>query len=127
MTSTLPLLAQAAAKESFTGLLATLAALGHAAWIVEAAHGRILAANLDAEELLERKDLEGLDADDAINDLEDMAYWDGVRCGAVTILDSDAELHLPSGRTCAVARRIAPIWLSDGTPLFLVQVRDRSR
>ena len=127
MTSVQPLLSPAAAKEPFAGLLAGLVALGHAAWIVDAAHGRILAANLDAEELLERKDLEGLDADDAIADLEDMAYWDGVRCGAVTILESDAELHLPSGRTCAVSRRIAPVWLSDGTLLFLVQVRDRSR
>nr|MDP9125358.1 PAS domain-containing protein [Pseudomonadota bacterium] len=127
MTSAAPLLAQATAKESFTGLLAALAALGHAAWIVDAAHGRILGANLDAEELLERKDLEGLDAEDAFPNLEDLAYWDGVRCGVVTILESDAELHLPGGRTCAVARRIAPMWLADGTPLFLVQVRDRSR
>jgi diguanylate cyclase (GGDEF)-like protein len=124
MTPALPLLAQAAAKESFAGLLA---ALGHAAWIVDAAHGRILGANLDAEQLLERTDLDGLDADDAITNLEDMAYWDGVRCGVVATLESDAELHLPSGRSCAVSRRIAPIWLSDGTPMFLVQVRDRSR
>ncbi len=127
MTSALPLLSQAAAKESLSGLLAGLAALGHAAWIVDAAHGHILAANAEAEELLERKDLEGLDADDAIADLEDMAYWDGVRCGVVGVLESDAELHLPSGRACAVSRRIAPVWLADGTPLFLVQVRDRSR
>ena len=76
MTSTVPPLAQVAAKESFTGLLAAIAALGHAAWIVDAAQGHILAANVDAEELLERKDLEGLDADDAIPDLEDMAYWE---------------------------------------------------
>ena len=127
MTSTVPALAQVAAKESFTGLLAAIAALGHAAWIVDAAQGHILAANVDAEELLERKDLEGLDADDAIPDLEDMAYWDGVRCGVVSVLESDAELTLPGGRTCAVSRRIAPVWLSDGTALFLVTVRDRSR
>ena len=127
MTSTLPPLAQAAAKESLSGLLATITALGHAAWIVDAAHGHILGANVEAEELLERQDLEGLDADDAIPDLEDMAYWDGVRCGVVGVLDSDAELHLRGGRTCAVSRRIAPVWLADGTLLFLVQVRDRSR
>ena len=127
MTSALPLLTQAAAKESFTGLLAALAALGHAAWIVDAAHGHVLAANVEAEELLERKDLEGLDADDAIPALEDMAYWDGVRCGVVCVLESDAELTLTGGRTCAVSRRIAPVWLADGTALFLVQVRDRSR
>ena len=73
MTSALPLLTHVAAKESFKGLLAAIAALGQAAWIVDAAHGHILAANVEAEELLERKDLEGLDADDAIPDLEDMA------------------------------------------------------
>ena len=127
MTPTVPRLSQAPATESFAGLLSALTALGHAAWLVDAARGLIQAANLEAEELLERKDLEGLDAEDAIADLEDMAYWDGVRCGVVTILDSDAELHLPSGAIRAVSRRIAPLWLADGTALFLVTVRDRSR
>ena len=126
MTPTLPRL-QGTVTESFAGLLAMIAALGHAAWIVDAAHGHILVANVEAEELLQRKDLEGLDAEDAIADLEDMAYWDGVRCGVVTVLDSDAELNLPNGRTCAVSRRVSPLWLADGTALFLVQVRDRSR
>ena len=126
MTPTLPRL-QGTVTESFAGLLAMIVALGHAAWIVDAAHGHILVANVEAEELLQRKDLEGLDAEDAIADLEDMAYWDGVRCGVVTVLDSDAELSLPNGRTCAVSRRVSPLWLADGTALFLVQVRDRSR
>jgi diguanylate cyclase (GGDEF)-like protein len=127
MTPTLPRLTQAPVTESFSGLLSALTALGHAAWVVDAAHGHVLAANLEAEELLERKDLEGLDADDVIADLEDMAYWDGVRCGIVTVLESDAELHLRSGATRAVSRRIAPLWLADGSALFLVTVRDRSR
>ncbi|MBW8778816.1 MAG: PAS domain-containing protein, partial [Burkholderiales bacterium] len=127
MSSASPLLAQVAAQESFRGLVATLAALGQPAWVVDAAHGHIVAANADAEDLLERKDLVGLDADDALPQLEDMAYWDGVRCGQVGVLESDAELHLPSGRSVAVSRRIAPVWLADGTPLFLVHLRDRSR
>jgi len=127
MTPTLPHLSQATATESFAGLLAALAAVGHAAWVVDAARGHIVAANREAAQLLERPDLEGLDAEDAIADLEDMAYWDGVRCGAVTILESDAELQLPGGRTCAVSRRIAPLSLADGTALFLVTVRDRRR
>ncbi|MFL6698699.1 MAG: EAL domain-containing protein [Vitreoscilla sp.] len=126
MTAAAPLLAQATGRESFSGLLAAIAALGHAAWIVDAARGHILAANAEAERLLERQDLAGLDADDAIPELEDMAYWDGVRCGVVSVLESDTELHLPGGRNLAVSRRIAPVWLGDGTPLFLVQVRDRS-
>jgi EAL domain-containing protein (putative c-di-GMP-specific phosphodiesterase class I)/GGDEF domain-containing protein len=127
MTPTLPLPTQVLATESFTGVVACLAATGSAAWVVDAAHGRVLAANAEAEELLGRGQLEGLDAEDVIANLEDMAYWDGVRCGAVAILESDAELHLPDGRTCAVVRRIAPLWLADGGTLFLVQVRDRSR
>jgi EAL domain-containing protein (putative c-di-GMP-specific phosphodiesterase class I)/GGDEF domain-containing protein/PAS domain-containing protein len=127
MSSALPLLAQVAAQESFRGLVATLCALGHPAWVVDAAHGHIVAANAEAEALLERKDLVGLDADDALPQLEDMAYWDGVRCGQSGVLESDTELHLPSGCSVAVSRRIAPVWLADGTPLFLVHLRDRSR
>ena len=104
MTPALPLLTPIATKESFGGVLAALSALGSAAWVVDAARGHVLAANL-----------------------EDMAYWDGVRCGVVALLESDTELHLPDGRTCAVVRRIAPMWLADGSALLLVQVRDRSR
>ena len=73
MTSALPLLTHVSAKESFKGLLSAIAALGQAAWVVDAARGHILAANAEAEELLERRDLEGLDAEDAIPALEDMA------------------------------------------------------
>jgi len=127
MTPALPQLTQAVAQESFPGILAALAALGNAAWVVDAARGHVLAANLEAEELLGRADLEGADADELIPNLEDLAYWDGVRCGVVGTLDSDTELFLPGGRTRAVARRVSPMWLADGTALFLVQVRDRSR
>ena len=127
MTPAMPRLTQAPATESFAGVLAALAALGQPAWLVDAARGHIVAANPQAEELLGRKDLEGLDAEDAITNLEDMAYWDGVRCGVVTVLESDTELHLSGGATRAVSRRIAPLWLADGTALFLVTARDRSR
>jgi EAL domain-containing protein (putative c-di-GMP-specific phosphodiesterase class I)/GGDEF domain-containing protein len=127
MTPGLPLLTQVIAQESFPGILAALAAMGHAAWVVDAARGYVLAANVEAEDLLGRDDLEGLDADEVIPNLEDLAYWDGVRCGVVSVLESDSDLHLPGGRVCAVTRRIAPMWLADGTALYLVQVRDRSR
>jgi diguanylate cyclase (GGDEF)-like protein len=127
MTPTLPMLTHVAARESFAGVTSALAAMGDAAWVVDAALGHVLAANLQAEELLGRGDLEGLDADEVIPNLEDVAYWEGMRCGVVSTLDSDTELHLPDGRRCAVARRIAPLWLADGGMLFLVQVRDRSR
>ena len=127
MTPAPSLVTHVAARESFGGLLAALAALGHAAWIVDAARGYVLAANVEAEELLGRGELEGLDAEDVLPNLEDIAYWDGVRCGAVGTLDSDTELHGPDGSVRPVARRVSPLWLADGTPLYLVQVRDRSR
>ena len=127
MTPVPSLLTPVAARESFGGVLSALAAMGHAAWIVDAGRGHVLAANLEAEELIGRGELEGLDAEDVIPNLEDLAYWDGVRCGVVGTLDSDTELHLPDGSTRAVARRAAPLWLADGGALFLVQVRDRSR
>ncbi len=127
MTRDLPLTAIGAAQDSLAGVLAALAALGDAAWIVDAAHGHVLAANDEAEKLIGKGELEGLDAADVIANLEDIAYWDGVRCGSVGVLDSETLLHLPDGRACAVARRVAPLWLADGSALFLVQVRDRSR
>jgi diguanylate cyclase (GGDEF)-like protein len=127
MTPAAPLLTSVAARPTFSGAVAMLAAIGHPAWIVDAAQVRVLAANLEAEELLGRADLEGQDAEDVLPGLEDLAYWDGVRCGSVGMLETDTELHLPGGRTLAVVRRVAPLWLADGTPLLLVQVRDRTR
>ncbi|MGN6529438.1 MAG: EAL domain-containing protein [Burkholderiaceae bacterium] len=126
MTPAAPLLTAVAARPAFSGVLALLAAIGEPAWVVDAARCCVLAANLEAEELFGRGELEGLDAEDVIPDLEDIAYWDGVRCGSVGTLETEAELHLPGGRTLAVVRRIAPLWLADGTALYLVQVRDRT-
>jgi diguanylate cyclase (GGDEF)-like protein len=127
MTSVRPLLTGAAANPSLDGAIAALTAMGHAAWLVDPRHGTIVAGNAEAGQLLERRDLAGLDAEAAIPSLEDMAYWDGVRNGAVDVLDSETELALSDGRLCAVARRAAPLWLADGSLLFLVQVHDRSR
>ncbi|MET0383274.1 MAG: EAL domain-containing protein [Burkholderiaceae bacterium] len=127
MSAALPLPARATAHESYGGVLAVLAAMGDAAWIVDAACGQVLAANLQAEDLIGRGELEGLDAEEVIPALEDIAYWDGVRCGVVVTLETDVELPLQGGGTCAAVRRIAPLWLAGGTALFLVQVRDRSR
>lgn len=129
MTAALPAsaLAQVAQHDSFTGILATVAALGQAAWVVDASRGQVLAANLEAEELLGRGELEGMAAEDVIPNLEDVAYWDGVRAGTVNTLETDCELYLPDGGTRAVVRRITPLWLADGSALYLVQVRDRTR
>ena len=122
-----PLLARTFAHESLADVMCTLAAMGDAAWIVDAARCTVLAANARALALLGGGALEGLDADEVLANLEDMAYWDAVRAGSVELLESDTELLQPNGEVRAVSRRIAPMWLADGTPLFLVQVRDRSR
>ena len=125
MTPTLPL-PRVAVRDSFSGVLAALAALGQPAWLIDAARGHVVASNEHARALLGRGDLLGLDAEDVIPNLEDMAWWDAVRCGAVGVLESDTEIHLPDGRICAVVRRAAPLQLEDGDALFLVTVRDRS-
>ncbi len=47
MTSTVPALAHIATQASFNGVLATVAALGSAAWLVDGAQGHVLAANVE--------------------------------------------------------------------------------
>ncbi|HEX7639517.1 MAG TPA: PAS domain-containing protein, partial [Burkholderiaceae bacterium] len=127
MNPALPLPTAVAQEATFSGVLAAMAALGCAAWVVDAARCVVLGANLEAQELVGRGELEGLDADDVLPGLEDLAYWDGARCGTVQSLESDTELLRPDGTLLPIARRIAPLWLADGSPLFLVQARDRSR
>jgi EAL domain-containing protein (putative c-di-GMP-specific phosphodiesterase class I)/GGDEF domain-containing protein len=128
MTAHSPPLARAAVPASLAGAVSALAAMGDAAWLVDAARCVVLAANARAVELLGGGPLEGLDADDVLANLEDLAWWDAVRGGEPAgVLESDTELLLPDGGSRAVARRIAPLQLADGTALFLVQVRDRSR
>jgi len=125
MTPTLPS-ARLAGRDTLAGAVAALAALGHPAWLVDAARCRVVAANAEACELLGRGALEGLDAEELLSGLEDAAWWDGVRCGACGVLESDTEVALPDGRLCAVVRRLAPLRLADGGALFLVTLRDRS-
>ena len=60
--------------------------------------------------------------------LEDLAYWDGVRCGVVSVLESDCRAA-PARRAQRAPSRAASRrsgW-PTARPLFLVQVRDRSR
>jgi diguanylate cyclase (GGDEF)-like protein len=106
---------------------AFLAALGEAAWVVDAALGHVVAANGAAEALVGHGPLAGLDADGLLDTLEDHAFWDAARCGQARLLESECTLYGADGSARHVARRIAPLRLADGTALFLVQVRDRSR
>jgi EAL domain-containing protein (putative c-di-GMP-specific phosphodiesterase class I)/PAS domain-containing protein len=116
---------RAAAAASREALRALLVALGDAAWVVDAAAGRVLLANEAAGRLLGRA-LEGLDADELLDTIEDLAFWESASRGEAQVLESDCTLYPSDGRTCHVTRRIAPLTLADGTPLYLVQVRDRS-
>lgn len=127
MSAHSPPLARQAAPDVFAGVLSALAAMGEAAWVVGADRCIVLAANARAVDLLGGVALEGLDAEEVLANLEDLAYWADVRSGGSGVLESDTELLLPGGGTRAVARRIAPLRLADGTALYLVQVRDRSR
>ena len=115
------------APTALAGAAAALDALGEAAWLVDAARGRVVVANAAACALLGYDDLAGIDAFQLIGNLEDLAFWDEVRAGTAGVLDSETELVRQDGSTLAVARRIAPMTLADGTALHLVQVRDRSR
>jgi len=125
MTSGASRIARATAHASLAGAVAAVDALGEAAWLVDAGRCTVVAANARAEALVGGA-LEGLDADDVLANLEDMAFWQSVRAGGPTLLESDTELLVPGGPPRAVARRIAPLSLADGTELFLVTVRDRS-
>jgi PAS domain-containing protein len=102
-------------------------ALGDPAWIVDPESGRVLMANVAAEILLGRGPLEDLDAHDLLDSIEDRAWWEGASIELARVLESDSTLYLPGGPARAVTRRIAPLTLAEGTTLFLVQVRDRTR
>lgn len=106
--------------------LALLRAMADAAWVVDGTLGIVMAANDAAERLLGRGPLAGLEADQVLETLEDTAYWDEVRGGMKPVLESDTEIVRPDGSVRAVARRIAPVDTSEGYPLFLVQLRDRT-
>jgi diguanylate cyclase (GGDEF)-like protein len=105
---------------------AILGAMADAAWVVDGGLGIVLAANEAAERLLGRGPLTGLDADQALETLEDLAYWDEVRGGLRPVLESESEIVRPDGSVRAVLRRIAPIDTPEGFPLFLVTLRDRT-
>jgi diguanylate cyclase (GGDEF)-like protein len=123
MTAPLPL----PIRSSGDPTLAILGAMAEAAWVVDGALFIIMAGNEAAEQLLGRGPLTGLDAERALETLEDAAYWDEVRGGLRPTLESDTEIVRPDGSTRSVSRRIAPIDTPEGYPLFLVQLRDRTQ
>jgi len=105
---------------------ALIQALGEPAWLVDAAQGIVLSANLPAERMLGRAPLVGLQADSLIPSLEDTQFWLDVRAGRSQSIESDTELVRADGSVRTISRRVAPLLL-PGQPLrLLVQLRDRT-
>jgi len=124
VTPALPRTAWAATPDA---LEAFIGALGDPAWVVDGASGHVVAANAAAEALLARGPLVGLEAEELLDTIEDLAFWEAAHAGRAQVLESDCTLYPADGRICHVARRIAPLPQAEGAPLFLVQVRDRTR
>jgi diguanylate cyclase (GGDEF)-like protein len=122
-----PVPARTASAAQADALDALLAALGDPAWVVDGGGGQVVAANAAAEFLLARGPLVGLEAEELLDTIEDLAFWEAASAGRAQVLESDCTLYPADGRICHVARRIAPLRQGDGAPLFLVQVRDRTR
>jgi EAL domain-containing protein (putative c-di-GMP-specific phosphodiesterase class I)/GGDEF domain-containing protein len=102
------------------------------AWLVDAADLSVLHANRAAAAWfdLAPQALQGRAADSLLKNLEDVAFWAEVRCGAPGALDSDTELERADGSLAQVHRRVVPIGQLraglGGVSGYLVVLRDRS-
>jgi diguanylate cyclase (GGDEF)-like protein len=110
-----------------------IAALGDAAWLVDAAHTRVIAANGPAAQLLglSLDELHGLQAEQLIATPEDLAFWDDVRAGRAgegVWLESHTVLMHASGRLVKVKRRVQGVSGPDEAmgSAYLVTVQDRT-
>lgn len=104
--------------------------LPDAAWLVDLASVTVAHANAAACAWLSQggQALDGLSAYALLPTLEDMAYWDDVRAGALAPLTSETDLSLPDGRAVHVLRRVVPVPETGGPPrLALVTLHDLSR
>jgi diguanylate cyclase (GGDEF)-like protein len=92
---------------------ALLEGLPHAAWVVELADRRIVAANAAAGALFgsDPAALVGTRADELVASPEDRAYWDAVAAGETGTLHSETVVGLPDGRLRHVSRSIRPVGL----------------
>ena len=116
-----------------------LEGLPHAAWVVDIASRRVVAANAAANLLLGAplQSLLGAAAESLAASPEDLAWWQAAAAGDVTALHSDTVVCTPEGRLLQVSRSIRPVWLQaegagmdtggDGAPSHaLVVLADRS-
>ncbi|OYU72921.1 MAG: hypothetical protein CFE45_38760, partial [Burkholderiales bacterium PBB5] len=95
---------------ALSGWRALIDALGEPAWLVGALDQRVLAVNAEALALLGQAEAAVLGqlADSLIATPEDMAFWDEVRTGNASLLESDTVLVDGAGRLVQVRRRICP-------------------
>jgi diguanylate cyclase (GGDEF)-like protein len=109
--------------------LAMLDSLGEPAWIVEAATLAVAGLNPAARRLLGLADVAAheLSAGALIGAPEDLLFWDDVRAGRATRLESETVIVATDGRMLQVMRRIAPLHLLGASAThYLVSVQDRS-
>ena len=109
--------------------LAMLETLGDPAWIVDASTLSLVGINRPAQTLLGLADaaLRGLDPLGLIGTPEDLAFWDDVKAGHPSRLESESAAMTTDGRVIQVLRRIAPLTVG-GQPAgyYLVLVHDRT-
>lgn len=113
----------------FTGWQPWLDGLLDAVCVVDAATLRIIAANAAAVALYARghEALIGRPVADIAATPEDAAFWDGVVAGDETPLHSESWIaRADDGRLVPVDRRASRITLPDGTPAWLLVLRDLS-
>jgi len=117
---------------ALSGWRALIDALGEPAWLVGAADQRVLAVNTEALALLGQAEAAVLGqlADSLIATPEDMAFWDEVRAGHTSLLESDTASGLSGPANAQVHRRICALAGPDSpdapVPPLLVVLHDRS-
>ena len=105
-----------------------MAAVGHAAWIVEGEALRVILANGEASSLLGLpvETLVGAHAAELIGTPEDLAFWDEAASGQGDRLTSETTLADARGQLRPVMRRIQRITTPGECRHYLVTVEDRT-
>ena len=109
-----------------------LEGLPHAAWVVNLADRRVVAANGAAERLLAQpqQPLIGTAAENLAASPEDMAWWQDAAAGDTAPLHSDTVVCTPDGRLLQVSRSIRTVRLQSAVHASpdhaLVVLADRS-
>ena len=106
--------AEFSAEAALLALCASLLeGLPHAAWVVNLADRRVVAANGAAERLLapSQQSLLGMAAETLAASPEDLAWWQAAAAGEAAPLHSDTVVCTPDGRLLQVSRSIRTVRL----------------